>query len=1118
MFKTIKTWMLAAVATAFFGQAGAAEWTRVAYDDAGADGKQPHLASGGNWTFKKAGEASEAALSCVFGDIEFVYAGLKPQAAYKVKMTFFADEARTMQVKAGSMVLGEAKAENGKTTTSEFTIPAAAYAKGTLSLKLEKLTGPNVVVSEIEILSDDPTALTMPPEPAAAPLPRLSPRPVSVAGIAKPILDLGGTWRFNPAPAADFAMAAKEPGTGWADIQVPGEWAMQGFEVKPGTAAGYRHTFKIPKGWAGQRIKLRANGVYSDSTVWINGQEAGRHKGGFTPFELDVTALVKPGQENTITISALSESVADKLASGSQYACHQLGGIPRDIMLIALPETNLSSIYATTTFDGKFQNATLAIEVEAANDGTAEATGLQAVLELADADGKAVALTPGRIDLGALKAGATLTKAVAIPVAAPLKWDTEHPNLYTLTVKLEANGKTIETLRQKLGFRQIEMRGNQLFVNGLPVKIRGSNHHEVYPTTGRSLPAGISRRDIELFREGNANLLRTCHYPPDEALMEAADELGMFIECEAPFCWAPGDGHRELVCQQTAEMILTYRNHPSVLWWSLANESGWGGHFVASSKLARKIDPSRPQIFNDNGSRSDPKYTDIINFHYPNHGGPAFARKGQAQPVYLGEDSHLNAYNRLELASDPALRDTWGRYTRELWDDLYTTQGALGQSIWSGVDDTFYMKDDQTVGYGTWGPIDGWRRPKPEWWGMKKAYSPIRLIPGWSLGINPDNVITVGIENRYSFTNLNETKIAWRFGKQSGTTTADIPLGGKGAIAIPLKIPALLGDRLELDFYDPRGFIADQFCLTVEINLKNALLALPGSAQALVAVRDQPKCKLAETATEFTIASGKNTLAVNRQTGQLTSANKLAISGPQLMLLPLNSAGETQMTGKTKVWTPFTAPCSGWTCAKTTAKTEAGSVIVTVEGKYDGAEGSYTMTFQPGGDIAIAYDFTITKAVNPRQVGLVFSLPRECESFSWQRNGYWDVYPEDHIARLKGTVKASEGFEATSVGPRTKPNHPWRLDNLPYGNNDFCSTKHNVLSASLHDSKGNGLTVIGEGKQHVRCWRTDTASNILVADYSNGGSERFLRGMASKDDRPLKPGDKITGTVRLENR
>ena len=168
-----------------------------------------------------------------------------------------------------------------------------------------------------------------------------------------------------------------------------------------------------------------------------------------------------------------------------------------------------------------------------------------------------------------------------------------------------------------------------------------------------------------------------------------------------------------------------------------------------------------------------------------------------------------------------------------------------------------------------------------------------------------------------------------------------------------------------------------------------------------------------------------------------------------------------------------------------------------------------------GDSVDISYDFTITKPVNPRQVGLVFTLPRECETFAWERQGYWDVYPDDHIARLKGTVKASEGFEATSVGPRTKPTHPWRLDNLPYGNNDFCSTKHNVTTATLTDSTGNGIRIDGQGKQHVRCWRTDTAVNVLVADYSSAGAEGFLRGLASKDDRPLKPGDKITGTIRL---
>jgi hypothetical protein len=254
---------------------------------------------------------------------------------------------------------------------------------------------------------------------------------------------------------------------------------------------------------------------------------------------------------------------------------------------------------------------------------------------------------------------------------------------------------------------------------------------------------------------------------------------------------------------------------------------------------------------------------------------------------------------------------------------------------------------------------------------------------------------------------------------------------------------------------------------------------------------------------------------VSKKTGQLISANRLPNTGPQLMVLPLNGAGETQMTGKTKVWTPCTAPCEGWTCSGVTAAEAGGVVTVHIKGSYTDAQGTYTLTFN-GGGLEIAYDFTLSKAVNPRQLGLVFSLPRACEVLSWERRGYWDTYPEDHIARLKGTVRASEGFEATSVGPRTKPNHPWRLDNLPYGNNDFCSTKHNVLFATLADGAGRGLTIDGRGNQHVRCWRTSAVTDILVADYSNGGSERFLRGLAKPDDRPLKSDDKVSGVVRIK--
>ncbi len=1061
---------------------GAAPLQRVAYDDAGNPQEQAHLVTGADWKFENPGEATAAARTCAFGTtVEFGYAGLQPKAAYAAKLRFFADETRTMRLKAGDAVIAESiTAEKGRTTEQTLVIPPTAYQNGRLSLILERLTGPNAVVSEVEILSDNPPRLTELPEPVFE-IPTLTPRPSSVAGCQAIAVDLAGTWKFNPAPPADFKsqisnLKSQIP-AGWSDIQVPGEWAMQGFEVKPGTAAAYYRTFTVPADWSGKRIKLRCDGVYSDAVVWVNGQQVGQHSGGFTPFELDLTNNAKPGGDNTLVITALNESVADKLASGSQYACHQLGGIPRGIRLMVLPETHFTSLQVITKFDATFRDATLELDAAVAG-GPAEVLVSLARIGSDRSDGSDLSdlrVKPGK---------------GSIPVTAPAKWDPEYPNLYTLTLKLEVAGKIVENLTNRIGFRQIEVRGNELLVNGLPVKLRGSNHHEVYPTAGRAVPTGIHRQDIELFREGNVNLLRTCHYPPNEDLMTAADELGMFIECEAPFCWAPADGHRELVCQQTAEMVLTYRNHPSVLWWSLANESGWGPHFTASSKLVRKLDSSRPQIFNDNGSTSDPKFTDLINFHYPGHGGPANARKGRAQPVYLGEDCHLNAYNRLELATDPAVRDLWGRYLREVWDDIYQTKGALGQSIWSGVDDTFYLNDDRTVGYGTWGPIDGWRRKKPEWWNMKKAYSPVRIS---ELTHTPD-AITLAVENRQNFANLNEMKITWKLGELSGTAAADIAPGAKGSLAIKPGREAKPGERLDLTFTDPRGFVADQF--------RPVVIPAP---EATPPAKDGRKSR------------DDTNWRYNMKTGELSQAGSLKMTGPRLMLLPLNNTGETQMTGKTKVWSPFTDSCANWTSilVPRTANDTSNAPAVIV--KCDGAQGGYDMVFDRDG-VNIFYEFTITKAVNPRQVGLVFTLPRDCEIFSWERQGYWDNYPDDHIARLKGTVKASEGFEATSVGPRTAPTHPWRLDNLPYGNNDFCSTKHNVLTASLTNAQGQGLIIDGRGKQHVRCWRTEQGVHVIIADYSNAGSERFLRGLTAKDDRPLKPGDKITGTVSLRTR
>ena len=464
---------------------------------------------------------------------------------------------------------------------------------------------------------------TPPPDAVTDPqisIPRLSPVPQSVNGCASPVLDLGGTWKFNPAPPAGFESSPAGPeAAGCADIKVPGEWAMQGFEVKPGTAAAYLRTFTLPNDWAGKRVKLRCDAVYSDATVFINGKPAGRHMGGFTPFELDITGLLNTGGENVIALSVLNESPADTLASGTKYACHQLGGIPRRIRLIALPETNIASLHVTTSLDASYRNAMLTLSLEAANEEGKSAGPLEVLLELRTPDGSPLPIAPAKFPIESLKG------SVTIPIENPLKWDNEHPRLYTLAITLLEDGKPVQTLSQRVGFRQVEVKDNQMLVNGSPVKLRGVNHHEVYPLTGRSVPEGLHRLDVGLFREGNVNLLRTCHYPPDEALLTAADEFGMFVECEAPFCWAPGRGHTELVCRATAEMVLACRNHPSVLFWSLANESQWGDDFMASSRLARKLDPTRPQTFNwmKSGIQTvEEGFTDIANIHYPAHGGP----------------------------------------------------------------------------------------------------------------------------------------------------------------------------------------------------------------------------------------------------------------------------------------------------------------------------------------------------------------------------------------------------------------------------------------------------------------------------------------------------------------
>ncbi|MBU4459915.1 MAG: glycoside hydrolase family 2, partial [Verrucomicrobia bacterium] len=364
------------------------------------------------------------------------------------------------------------------------------------------------------------------PDAAGSSPPRLTPRPARVAGVAAPVLPLDSRWRFAPAAPEDPGRAMGDAGTmrAWPEIEVPGEWAMQGFVVATGAPAAYWREFDVPADWAGRRVRLRFDAVHSLCSVWVNGVPVGTNESCFAPFEFDVTAALRPGR-NAIALSVTSESTADFLASATQYAAHPLGGITRKVCLFALPAAHVAEQIVEADFDPVASNGVLFVRARV--DGAGAGAGLR--IALLDRDGTVAASARVPVDGGRASARMVLRSVRA--------WEPEHPNLYALSTELLDGEAASERIEQRVGFRRIEVRGHRLLVNGVPIKLRGANRHEVHPARGRSLTPELWRRDAELFRAANCNYVRTSHYPPAGEFLDACDELGLFVECEAALCW-----------------------------------------------------------------------------------------------------------------------------------------------------------------------------------------------------------------------------------------------------------------------------------------------------------------------------------------------------------------------------------------------------------------------------------------------------------------------------------------------------------------------------------------------------------------------------------------------------
>jgi beta-galactosidase len=955
-------------------------------------------------------------------------------------------------------------------------------------------------------------------------VPRVSPRPLAVANVMKPVLSLNGRWYFNPNPPADFEKGRAGDVQRWASIQVPGEWAMQGFAVPAGRYAAYWREFDVPADWYGNSIRLRFDAVQSDCRVWINGQEVGQHEGGFTVFELDVSRAVHGGR-NTIALAVKNESTADVLASATQYAAHQLGGITRKVTLFALPRLHVVAQTITSTFDKEFRDAELAITLQLVNESDRSIQASQVRLELFDPAGARVPLEPQITALETIGAGKEALQRIVYPMRKPLKWDPEHPNLYTMRTTVHQTGKNLETFTQRFGFRQIEVRGSRLLVNNTPVKLHGVNRHETHPTLGRSLTADQWRRDVELFRSANINYIRTSHYPPAEEFLDACDELGVFVECEAALCWVQHGANETwkswdfkdvkfypYLLRANMENVVANRSHPAIIIWSLANESYWTALFAKVLEKVKQLDTTRATTFHDQcwgdynngGSRAD-----IAVYHYPGEEDPARCDEG-SRPTLFGEYAHIETYNRREVLTDPGIRDDWGRGFERMYDVMWRHDGCLGGAVWAGIDDIFYMPGGNATGYGPWGIIDGWRRAKPEYWHVKKTYSPARVINSGTPLRWENGVITVSVENRFDFSNLNEVKIRWALGAERGVVLADIPPHGKGDLLIRLAQQPREGQKLELAFTDPRGFECEREKLTVGQGARSS---------KDVAGRPREKLQVKSSRGILSLTSKDFACDIDRKTGQIVRAavknRPVLAGGPSLVLLPL--ASEDCRPDYRVNTLPLNAVCTEVKVETLIAATgRDGSVSVRIPVSYREAVGSYTITADGSGKIAFDYTFTLRQEINPRQWGIVLYATRDFDRLLWERNGQWNTYPEDHIGRLKGEAIANPIPRQGATELRREPAVAWSHDAIELGENDFRSTKTGVTSASLSGQGGSSIVLQCEVPRAIRTFADGNRTALLVAGFTTGGGDAFFAPHYAAERKPLKTGDTISDRVVLD--
>lgn len=868
---------------------------------------------------------------------------------------------------------------------------------------------------------------------------------------------LNGMWKFHwvswpQARPVDFYKPAYDV-SGWDEIPVPSNWQLLGYGTpyyrnlgytfkrdfpkvmstppKNFTAyeernpvGSYRRDFDVPADWNGRQVFIAFDGVDAGFFLWVNGHKVGYSENSRNVAEFDITKYINPGR-NMVAVEVYRYTTGSYVEDQDMW---RLSGIFRNVTIWSAPVTHIRDFFIKTDLDDNYINATMDITAKIKNYGSKPAKVSKLLVTVYDGDRVVASYSPVE-GVPALKPGEEVPVRLSFPVENPEKWTAETPKLYTTVLTLQRGKNVIEILSARTGFREVEIKGRVFLANGVPVKLKGVNRHENWPDVGHAVTREQMIRDLELIKQGNCNHVRTSHYSDDPLWYELCDEWGVWLVAEANVECHGNSGKFDEEPRMKAAIIdrnvantENFKNHPSVIIWSLGNENGRGGsNFRAAMAAIKEIDGTRPVHYEGFGiGRMNPADIDSRMYtNIPQVETIALTDTAYTKPFYMCEYAHA-MFNSMGAIGE--YNDVFDKY-----------ESILGGAIWEWQDQGIWNRRDPSRvilayggGFGEFpndkyfihkGVVASDRSLKPHYPEMKKAYQ-------W-IGITEEDLAagTIKIKNKYQFISLKDFDASWTL-SENGT------LIGSGKFTSPdLKPGKETSLRIPFEISDPKP--GAEYFLRISFKLsKDEIWAARGyeiaSHQFLLPVKSpvaaeaKPAGPVTMTQDEKAITLSGNgfSLVFDKESGTFSGMGKNGVNillpdgGPRLHLWRAPHRNDDMYADR--AWTNAGIKELTWTVKEiTSARTSPSDVTISVKLTGEGKNGftvDHDVVYTISGNGVIKAENSVSSS-NPTlvagRIGVRMFLDRQYDQVEYYGRGPMENYSDRKRGFDVGIYKAT---------------------------------------------------------------------------------------------------------------